>query len=258
VVSERNHYRTNASKLSIRGRVLMRDTHKDLAVVELPTLPASAKALTLADKSVSPGQKLHSIGNPVDGEALWVYTSGTVRQVFHKHWQPSGNGNRYDFAARIILAQSPVNPGDSGGPVVNDKAELVGVVSSSNPGQIINICIDIREVKDVLAQAAKVVLPTDVARVDPKDDPAMQKLAGRWQASAEGSTQITLSVEADGKASFDMAPASGAPLQIRGALRLADGKVIELDGQRLGTISWLTADRFVLDDGSVRLTFTRQ
>src|SRR6266446_1549598 len=48
VASQRTYYLRNRDKVGIRGRVLARDARRDLAVIELPRLPAGAKAVPLA------------------------------------------------------------------------------------------------------------------------------------------------------------------------------------------------------------------
>ena len=60
---------------------------------------------------------------------MWVYSSGTIRAVYEKGW-----ANRIGTAlvkrhARVAETQLPINHGDSGGPVVNDRCELVAVVT---------------------------------------------------------------------------------------------------------------------------------
>src|SRR5438477_3482956 len=74
----------------IPGKVVARDTRKDLALVRLDVVPEGAHELRLARESVSPGQRVHSIGNPGRSGALWLYTQGSVRQVSHKSWRAGG------------------------------------------------------------------------------------------------------------------------------------------------------------------------
>ena len=62
--------------------------------------------------------------------------------------------NGWNLKAWVIVAQFPINQGDSGGPVVNDRGELVGVNSSRDPNaQLVSNCIDLREIRDILEQA---------------------------------------------------------------------------------------------------------
>src|SRR5262249_52591585 len=59
-------------------------------------------------------------------------------------------------SAKMLETQSPINPGDSGGPVVNDNLELVGVVSSLDPrSRLVSLCIDVEEVRAFLATFSK-------------------------------------------------------------------------------------------------------
>jgi S1-C subfamily serine protease len=129
IKAERDFYtRLFTSGKAIRGKVLARSPQSDLALLQLESVPADAVPLRLAPGSVSPGQRVHSIGNPGRSGALWVYTSGTVRQVYHKQWSADiGGGKSLHLNAQVIETQSPTNPGDSGGPLVNDRGELVGV-----------------------------------------------------------------------------------------------------------------------------------
>ena len=52
------------------------------------------------------------------------------------------------FESMVVETTSPLNPGDSGGPVVNDRGELVAVTEggSSAAMNTISILIDVSEV----------------------------------------------------------------------------------------------------------------
>lgn len=143
-INDRNHYLKNVKKLGIRGRVLGVDRKRDLALVELDRLPEGAKAIDLAAGTISPGAVVQSIGNSGSSEALWVFTSGTVRSVYQKQFR-TGAGE-HDF--KVVETQSPINPGDSGGPVVNDRGELIGIAQSISPkARLVSYNVDISEVK---------------------------------------------------------------------------------------------------------------
>jgi serine protease Do len=145
---ERDFYRTHLEELAVAGRVTVKDPKRDLALVQLASLPESAVAVPLAQASPTPGETVHSIGNPGTSDALWVYTSGTVRQVYEaKMRMPNG----IPLVARIIETQAPVNPGDSGGPALSANGELVGIVQSYQvDAQLVSRCIDISEVQALL------------------------------------------------------------------------------------------------------------
>jgi S1-C subfamily serine protease len=152
LVPQRDFYRDLISKGGgLRCKVLERDKRHDLALLQLERVPDGAQELKLARDSASPGQRVHSVGNPGQSEAMWLYTSGTVRQVYHKKWRARGGTTVYDFEAEVVETQSPINPGDSGGPLVNDRAELVGVTEGHASGaQLLSVFVDVSEVKGLL------------------------------------------------------------------------------------------------------------
>lgn len=146
-IVERSHYLQNVKKLGIRGRVLAVDRKRDLALVELGKLPDGATAIKFADESSSPGQDVESIGNPGSTDALWVYTSGTVRAVYQKKFRTGAGEHNF----KVVETQSPINSGDSGGPVVNENGELVAVSQAiATKARLVSYFVDISEVKTFL------------------------------------------------------------------------------------------------------------
>jgi len=148
----RKHYLDNVKTLGIRGRVLSVDRKRDLALVELDRLPEGATAIPMASESSGPGETVESIGNPGTTDALWVYTSGTVRSVYQKTFR-TGAGE-HDF--KVVETQAPINSGDSGGPVLNNKGELVAIAQAIAPNaRLVSYSVDISEVKIFMASPWK-------------------------------------------------------------------------------------------------------
>ena len=125
----RQHYLDNVKRLGIRGRVIATDRKRDLALIQLEKLPEGAVAIQMAAASIGPGETVQSVGNPGSTDALWVYTSGTVRAVYKKQFR-TGAGE-HDFM--VVETQSPINSGDSGGPVINNEGKLVPSLRPSPP-----------------------------------------------------------------------------------------------------------------------------
>ena len=99
--------------------------------------------------------KNYTVGNPGVSSALWVYTEGSVRQVVFRKFRLN---TKQDMEAWIAEAQFPINPGDSGGPVVNDRSEIVGVNCSRkdlNVASLMSNFIELREIQVVLEQARR-------------------------------------------------------------------------------------------------------
>ena len=146
---KKKHYLDNIIKLKLglQGKVLAVDRKRDLALVELNRLPEGAKAIELAEKSTTPGSHVDSIGNPGASDVLWVYTSGTVRSVYEKQFRTSAGDHQF----KVVETQSPINTGDSGGPVVNPEGKLIGIAQSfSEKGNLVSYCVDVTEIKDFM------------------------------------------------------------------------------------------------------------
>jgi S1-C subfamily serine protease len=112
---------------ALRAEVIDTDARRDLAILRLlEPPPPGVTALKLAEREPRPAERVHSVGNPEASDALWVYSTGAVRQVYRKEWRVGTGPLR---SARVVESQSPINPGDSGGPVVNDAGAVVAVVS---------------------------------------------------------------------------------------------------------------------------------
>src|SRR5262249_8483747 len=140
----------------IRGDVLLSDPRHDLALVRLESIPEGVTELKLADDSAFPSDLVHSIGNPAASDALWIYTSGTVRQGYRRKVRLEDQ----EVEAQVMETQSPITPGDSGGPVVNDKGELIGVNAAvSRSGNLFSICIDVAEVRDFMDDVPRLLTP---------------------------------------------------------------------------------------------------
>ncbi len=136
----------------IPAEILIADAKKDLAVLRLAELPPGVEAAVLADESPSPGEVVCSIGSPKGSGALFVLSTGSVRSVYHTKFS--------DFDATIVETQSPVFYGDSGGPAVNDRNQLVGVVFSfQTTARLASNFIDLSEVKTFAQRANRVYEP---------------------------------------------------------------------------------------------------
>jgi S1-C subfamily serine protease len=117
----------------IRGLVLMRDPKRDLALIELEALPPTAAELALASAEVSPGDTVHTVAHPSGVEMLWLYATGAVRQTAHVELVASSNGEA--VKAHALLLQVPHQAGSSGGAVVNDKGQVVGMLAAREAAQ---------------------------------------------------------------------------------------------------------------------------
>ncbi len=132
-----------------KGEVVGRDETRDLAIIRVERLPDRTAAVPLAPRPAATGSAVYSIGGSGAGDnLLWRLTKGTVRGRVRR--QQDADFGRID--AMILETDAPVNPGDSGGPVANDRGELVAVVSHGSLRQrLVSGNIDVEEVRSFLS-----------------------------------------------------------------------------------------------------------
>jgi len=115
-IAERDNYLKHVERKDVnRAIVVATDVLRDLALIQLEQIPDGVEALAVGRQSANVGQTVHSVGNPGASGALWVYTSGTVRQVYEKTWrtgsEPREGGSQGGPGS---VMRPPINPGPPG------------------------------------------------------------------------------------------------------------------------------------------------
>ena len=161
-VTDPADYLGRRERLGIPARVVGRRPDRDVAILQLERLPAGAEAVRLAARSAKHGEAVYAIGNSgVDDGALWRYSPGEVRNIYRARWP----GRLRSYDARILETTAPINPGDSGGPVVNDRGELVAITHGFKPAQqSVMVGIDVREVAGLLGEVRTTLAARVAAR----------------------------------------------------------------------------------------------
>lgn len=103
------------------------DKANDLALLSVPTV--SGKVLPIFDGDYPEiGERIYAIGNPKG-------LSGTISEGIV-------SGLRSEGESKLIQITAPISPGSSGGPVINNSGEVVGVaVGTITSGQNLNFAI---------------------------------------------------------------------------------------------------------------------
>jgi len=105
---------------SFRARVLGRDADTDLAVLRSETSETLPAAQLANSKEVRPGQIAIAIGNPLGFES--TVTAGIVSAVGRSLRASNGR-----LIGDVIQTDAALNPGNSGGPLVNSAAKVIGI-----------------------------------------------------------------------------------------------------------------------------------
>ncbi|WP_246084489.1 S1C family serine protease [Salinadaptatus halalkaliphilus] len=112
------------------------DPHSDLAVLEVEDFPDLVDGFALAEAEPTIGQEVLALGNPLGLDAS--LSQGIVSGVDRSLPSPTG----FSIPA-AIQTDAPVNPGNSGGPLVDLEGNVLGVVFAG-AGQTIGFAISAR------------------------------------------------------------------------------------------------------------------
>lgn len=132
----------------------------DLALIQLRNPPANLKVFPIAKVDVLEiAMKVHAIGHPKGN--LWTYTVGVISQIYPNfQWQNAG----LRHVANIIQTQTPLNPGNSGGPLFNDEGELVGINTlSDDKSDGLNYAVNVVSIHQFLNSKEEYVIADKLA-----------------------------------------------------------------------------------------------
>ncbi|MGE3067345.1 MAG: S1C family serine protease [Hyphomicrobiaceae bacterium] len=128
LVLTNNHVVDGASEIALslsdgrafRARILGRDPDTDLAILRGETTETLHAARLANSKSVRPGHIAVAIGNPLGFQS--TVTAGIVSAVGRTLRGESGR-----LISDVIQTDAALNPGNSGGPLVNASGEVIGI-----------------------------------------------------------------------------------------------------------------------------------
>jgi S1-C subfamily serine protease len=104
----------------VAARVLGRDPDTDIAVLRAETTDRLPAVSLGNSKKVRPGQMAIAIGNPFGFES--TVTAGIVSAVGRSLRAQNGR-----LIGDVIQTDAALNPGNSGGPLVNSRGQVIGV-----------------------------------------------------------------------------------------------------------------------------------
>jgi S1-C subfamily serine protease len=152
------HVVENAQKVEVNfsgddrvpARVVGTDPSTDVAVLKIDAQARALTPLSLGNSDVvRVGDAVVAIGNPFGLER--TVTAGIVSALQRKIEAPNG------FAIdKAIQTDAPINHGNSGGPLLNSRGEVIGInsqIESESGGNVgIGFAVPINTVKEVVSQ----------------------------------------------------------------------------------------------------------
>ena len=126
------------------GTVVAENTKHDLSLIKISNYPKSMKVIPFGFlKDIGVGDDVYAIGHPAG--LPWTFTKGNVSQIREDHKWTYIDGSEH--LATLIQTQTPISPGNSGGPLFSERGKLIGVNTLKAGGENLNFAVAIKHVK---------------------------------------------------------------------------------------------------------------
>ena len=110
------------------GKFIAGDTRSDLSVIKVNASALTPAAFGNSGESLC-GEEVLAIGRPRDAAANSSVTKGIISYVNRRV------RNSTNYSEKLIETDSPINPGSSGGALVNMYGQVIGITSSKLVGE---------------------------------------------------------------------------------------------------------------------------
>ncbi|MCQ2969517.1 MAG: trypsin-like peptidase domain-containing protein [Clostridium sp.] len=148
---------TLSNDVTTTAHVVNYDENQDVAMIKIidenVEIPATVE---LGDSdALQPGEEVIAIGTPLSTELSSTVTKGIISATSRNVSIESG------VTMNLIQTDAAINAGNSGGPLVNTKGEVVGINSSKISGEAvegIGFSIPINDIKDKIESLSKPIL----------------------------------------------------------------------------------------------------
>ena len=117
-------YVTLEDKNTYTGEVVWADSDLDLSIIKINARGLKYASLGDSEK-VRIGQQSYAIGNPIGYEFRRTVTSGIISAV--NRTIKIDEENKISYMSNLIQTDATINPGTSGGPLINSRGEVIGV-----------------------------------------------------------------------------------------------------------------------------------
>lgn len=133
------------------AEVIAIDKLRDLALLKLVTKRRNLIPIKFGKyHKLEIAQDVFAIGHP--GALVWSFSYGVISQLRKNYkWEYE---NEDEYQANVIQTQTPTNPGNSGGPLFNEKGNLIGINSFGFPdNEGLNFAVSVDEVNSFIDDA---------------------------------------------------------------------------------------------------------
>lgn len=130
----------NETKYPVKEIIAIDEAH-DLAILRVSDFAVPPLPLGDSD-TVQIGETIYAAGNPKKWKG--TFSTGVVNGI-----HPKGN---HFISGKIFHISAPISPGSSGGPVLNNKGEVIGVVDGQEfDTQNLNFAVPVNHLKSLLS-----------------------------------------------------------------------------------------------------------
>lgn len=113
------------SNKKVKGTVLGKDSYLDIAVLKIDKKYATKTVKLVNSKKINVGDSIFTIGTPIAEEYKNTVTSGIISGLDRAVQTQDSSGK--DIIMNMIQIDAPINTGNSGGPLINLKGEVIGI-----------------------------------------------------------------------------------------------------------------------------------
>lgn len=162
--------------------ILVFDSRKDIAIIKIPGFDLPTVALGNSN-SVQVGEPVLAVGSPLGLQG--TVTTGVVSSLRD---DPAGGG------FKVLQTDASVNPGNSGGPLVNRQAQVIGIVTFKiRGGENLNFAIPINYLRG-LADSQGSPMSLDEMRLklssSGSDVFKSDSFPARWKSLESGTSKV--------------------------------------------------------------------
>lgn len=168
----------NGEKCQVEGTYVL-DPQRDIAIAKIKS-PNSLPVISISSTSARKGEQVSALGSPLG--LSFTATTGIVSAIRSAEELKQELGVR-ELAGTWLQVDAAISPGNSGGPLINSKGEVVAMstLASSGKAQNINFGISASDISNAI-QAAKtktlIPLSSGAAKVKSRGDEKGEDIGG--------------------------------------------------------------------------------